>query len=336
MRNWIAIAAVVVLAGLLTVQGLTIRGRIAGQRAEPAEPEITWQEQVLASAEEMGIEPSFPDGSFISDQGATGYQVAYLVDQMLVAAHERTRCGDPEYGYRDPEFRFIDTPTNHWARDAAVRAAKLGVRQAFPDGRLGGNENLSGYQTLLLVTRAVETVDARLLCGAVAGGGEGAAEAQPLVAQTNADLAGMEARLRASLERSLATLLDSRLGDLRPMMAEEIRLALQADLADAMAGPATVTEGPPGPAGPPGPPGPAGEMGPAGAEGPSGPLGARGEAGPPGPPGPQGPQGPQGVPGEDGKDGADGGGSLPDLGVDGDDDGDDDRDGRRGRRRGDD
>ncbi|MEX2535250.1 MAG: S-layer homology domain-containing protein [Trueperaceae bacterium] len=333
MRKLLAIAAIVALAGLIALQGWALR-----DREQPMEQEEhgTWQEQVLASAQELGIEPSFPDGSFISDQGATGYQVAYLVDKMLSAADERTRCDDPQLGYPDPQYRFEDTPGDHWAQDSVERAAKLGVREAFPNGRFGGGDYLTGFQALLLVTRAMDTVDARARCRTVAGGGASpsrGAEMQLLaqpgeVAGNAVETAGLEAEVETgqvetgqlearfdSLQKSMAEELiaqiDALIAQLRPELAAEIRSALFAELDDMVASvlAAATTDGAAGPPGPAGPQGEPGETGPAGPQGGPGQPGTQGETGPPGPPGPSGAdgeQGPQGPPGERGPRGQDG------------------------------
>lgn len=323
MRKLLAIVAIVVLGGLIALQLVALGDR---QRPAQAEEYATWQEQVLASAEQLGIEPTFPDGSFISDKGATGYQLAYLIDKMLTVTDERISCSDPELGYADPGYRFEDVPEDHWAQASAQQAAKLGVREAFPDGRFEGGEYLTGFQALLLVTRAMDAVEARIDCVIVAGGGTPLAEgdgvqllAQPGVTAgvDGGQLGELESRLRESIRAGL----ESRLAQLRPQLAEEIRAALAAELEDMVASAASGSSvagppGPPGPAGPPGPVGPQGEQGPPGPQGepgPAGPEGDDGERGPRGPEGSQGPQGPQGPPGpqgeagEDGRDGSDGG-----------------------------
>jgi hypothetical protein len=336
MRQGISIAALACLAVLITLQALALRDR----RPAPAESATHegWQEQALESAERLGIETSFPDGSFISGEGATGYQLAYLIDQMLSAADERTSCPDSELGYPEAEFRFEDTPEDHWARPAVERVGRLGVRDAFPDGRFEGGEYLTGFQALLLVTRAMETTDARLLCGVVAAAGAGAGEQASATSAEAERLELLEGRLLASL--------DGRLSALRTELAAEIRGQLAAEMNDLLASHASSVRGearPPGPAGPPGPEGPQGERGPAGpqgergpqgpagpqgepgSQGPQGEPGERGPRGEPGEPGPQGPQGPQGPPGEDGRDGRDGGRPDPERGRERG--GDDDRDG---------
>ena len=317
MRKPLAIAAIVVIGALIALQVATLRDR---ERTPRPDEHSTWQEQVLASAEELGIEPTFPDGSSISDQGATGYQMAYLIDKMLTVANERTSCSDPDLGYADPGYSFVDVPADHWAQDAAQRTAKLGIREAFPEGRFDGGEYLTGYQALLLVSRALETVEARIDCVTVAGGG---VAGDPGEAVAAADLREIEARLEARISAGL----ESRLAQLRPQLTEQISAAIAADIEDMVAsaiadGAIVARPGPPGPQGPPGPAGPPGPQGPPGPPGEDGDDGERGPQGPQGPPGPPGPQGPQGPPGEDGRDGGGGGrggddGSDDDGGSDG-------------------
>ena len=351
MRKLLAIAAIVVLGGLIALQLATLRDR---ETPVPLDEHGTWQEQVLASAEELGIEPAFPDGSFISDRGATGYQIAYLVDKMLTVADERTSCSDPNAGFADPGYQFVDVPQDHWAQDAAQRAAKLGVREAFPDGRFEGGEYLTGFEALLLVTRAMETVDARIECAVVAGGGAPATAGEGLQFLATrsespevsaADLEALEARLRERITAGL----EARLAELRPQLVSEITDVLAADIDDMVASAMTASDlagpaGPPGPPGPPGPQGPAGPPGPAGPAGPQGERGPEGERGPQGPAGPAGSQGPQGPPGPQGPQGPPGpsGGGGNGGGDDGDGGNDDDEDDRgppgpnenRGRGRG--
>ncbi|MEX2540754.1 MAG: S-layer homology domain-containing protein [Trueperaceae bacterium] len=313
MRKMLAVAALAGLAGLIVLQALALRDREAAPSADRSEAALDdtaagagWQERVLESAERLGIEPAFPDGSFISDQGATGYQLAYLIDKMLAAADERSRCVEADFGYPDPTFRFEDMPEDHWARPAVERAARLGVRDAFPEGEFDGSEYLSGFQALMLVTRAMETVDTRLLCGAVAGGGAaGAAAAEGVQPASKSLEIGGQAllELQERLEQSLFARLDTRLAEMRPELSAEIRRALSAQVEDLVASSVPDRSGVPGPPGPPGEPGPQGEPGPPGPEGvpgTEGPPGPQGAPGPEGPAGPEGAQGPQGVPGPEG------------------------------------
>src|SRR5690606_10506854 len=103
--------------------------------------------------------------SFLGDNPVTGYQAAILVDRLLTRMDLATGCTDAAAGAADPGFSFTDVPQGHWAAGAAARVAQLGVSEAFPEGSLNGDEYLTGYQTALLISRAVDAVDAKLACG---------------------------------------------------------------------------------------------------------------------------------------------------------------------------
>ncbi|MBA3889596.1 MAG: S-layer homology domain-containing protein [Gemmatimonadaceae bacterium] len=226
-----------------------------------------WQRDAVRTLVDAGVEPAFPDGSFLSEETLTGYQAAILVSRLMNAIGDRTGCPDTAAGLAVVPEAFDDVPPDHWAASAVLEVARLGVEDAFPDGEFRGQEFLSGYQTALLLSRVLDVVDARVACG------ERADESRLMALQ-----AGL-----ADMERTVEGLRD------------EID-------AGALEGPAG-TVGPPGPAGPPGTIGAAGAAGPAGEPGPRGDTGADGPMGPPGPggtDGPPGPPGPQGPPGEDG------------------------------------
>lgn len=222
-----------------------------------------WRSQAVESLSAEGIDPAFPDGSFLGEGTLTGYQAALLVDRLLSIVDERTGCPDEVAGLPTPEFRFQDQPEGHWASDAVRTVGALGVAEAFPEGEFKGSEFLTGYQTALLVSRALEVVEAKTACG------ESAAF----------DVASELTERLDTLEEGIAD------GSLR-----------------GPAGPKgdPGEPGPAGPPGPPGPPGPAGEDGLAGAPGERGPPGPPGPAGPAGPVGPAGEPGPPGADGTPG------------------------------------
>lgn len=228
-----------------------------------------WGRGAVASLNEAGVDTGFPDGSFLGDNPVTGYQAAILVDRLLTRMDMATGCTDAAAGALDTGFSFSDVPQGHWAAGAAARVAQLGVSEAFPEGALRGDEYLTGYQTALLISRAVDVVDAKLECG----------------------------------EQTVV----ERLGAMSAEVSE-IRAEIASGALMGPRGPAG-PPGPAGEPGPQGEPGPAGEPGEPGATGPEGPAGPAGEPGPQGPAGPAGemgpagPAGPAGQPGADGRDG---------------------------------
>lgn len=225
-----------------------------------------WGREAVGRLTDAGVEIAFPDGSFLGQEAVTGYQAAVLVDRLLARMDSATGCTDAMAGLPDPDFRFEDVPSDHWAAPAAARVAALGVRDAFPDGQFHGDDLLGGYQVALLIAQALEAVDAKVACG----------------------------------ERSY----EARLGDvaeeLSTLRAEVAAGALQGPPGPAgPAGPAGAEgpQGPPGAQGPEGPQGLRGEVGPVGPAGPPGSAGPSGVQGPTGPQGPAGPAGPEGAPG---------------------------------------
>ena len=256
-----------VLAAIIVVLGVGVVVR--AQMSDAAED---WRVRGVAALADAGVSASFPDGSFLADDTLTGYQAAVLVTRMLDVTRDLARCPDPGVEVLSDAVEFEDVPSDHWAGDAVRRVAALGVEEAFPDGRFGGDAFLSGYQFAFLLARALEAAEAQVACGELAG---------------NAELA----RLSGEMDTLMASF---EAGELRGPAGPA-----------GSAGPA----GPAGPEGPPGPPGPSGAVGPsgpAGAMGPVGPEGPPGEAGvpgPEGPPGPVGPMGPDGVAGPPGPEG---------------------------------
>ncbi|MDF1523065.1 MAG: S-layer homology domain-containing protein [Trueperaceae bacterium] len=222
-----------------------------------------WRVGAVQDLAEAGVETGFADGSFLTEDPLTGYQAAVLIDRLLEQVSVRTGCPPVAVGSGEG---FSDVPADHWAAGAVAELGSLGVGEAFPDGRFGGDEVLTGYQTALLVARALESANAQVACGE-----QGSAQAV-------AELRGQVAELRAALAA----------GELQ-----------------GPAGPAG-PPGPAGPAGPQGPAGADGAQGPQGPAGPEGPQGATGPIGPIGPVGPAGADGAMGPVGPVGPAGADG------------------------------
>jgi hypothetical protein len=260
--------ATIVVGMVALVTLLLLLPRAGGQ-----EQADDWRADAVTQLSGAGIEPSFPDGSFLTDASLTGYQAAVLVGRLLDTVATRTGCPDPTVGMAAPGAAFVDVPPDHWAADAVAQVAALGVEPGFPGGEFRGDEFLTGYQTALLLARAVSVVDARVACG----------------------------------ERADSEVLAALYGDLGAVRDEVA--ALRAGIDDGSLQGPPGPEGPPGPAGEPGPAGSPGETGPAGPPGPAGAPGPIGERGPQGEPGaqglvgPAGPAGPAGAPGPSGPEG---------------------------------
>lgn len=237
---------------------LTILGFALAQSSDE-----DWKREAVTDLGDAGVSVSFPDGSFLGDNSLTGYQAAVMIDQLLSRVDERTGCTDPMAGLPDPDFSFGDVPQDHWAYASVERLAELGVRDAFPDGEFHGDSFLTGYQTALLVSKAVDLIDAKTACG----------------------------------EQGFETRLGDLAAELQDLHGEVASGALQGP--PGPAGP----QGPAGPAGPAGTDGVDGAdgergiPGPIGAVGPAGPTGLRGPSGPAGPAGPAGPRGADGADG---------------------------------------
>ena len=105
---------------------------------------------------EAGVDVTFADGSFLGAGTLTGYQAAVLVDRMLARVDAATGCPDQLVAGPEAGFAFSDVPEGHWAGSAVARVASLGVRDAFPTGEFRGDAFLSGYQTALLLERALD------------------------------------------------------------------------------------------------------------------------------------------------------------------------------------
>lgn len=222
-----------------------------------------WGRAAVRDLTARGVDTAFPDGSFLGEGSLTGYQAALLVDRMLEWSDRATGCPDLLLPQSESDFAFVDVPDEHWAAAAVARVARLGVAEAFPDGEFAGDDFLSGYQSALLLSRAMERIDEKITCGESA-----------LYERVDS--------LSAQLESVLARIAS---GELRGP--------------EGPPGPTGAT----GPQGPEGPPGPQGERGPIGLPGRPGEPGPTGEPGPMGPPGATGPAGETGPAGADGVDG---------------------------------
>ncbi|HEX7001284.1 MAG TPA: S-layer homology domain-containing protein [Trueperaceae bacterium] len=218
-----------------------------------------WGRAAVQGLNQGGVDVTFPDGSFLGEGTLTGYQAAVLVDRLLSQVDAATGCPDQLVAGFDT-FTFGDVPAGHWAAGSVSRLATLGISDAFPDGEFRGDGFLTGYQTALLLERALNLAMEKVECG--------------------------EARL---YER-----VDSLGGQLGQVLA-----AMEAGEFVGPPGPEG-PQGPigePGPTGPQGPAGPQGERGPIGLPGPTGDPGPTGAEGPQGPTGPQGDTGAAGEPG---------------------------------------
>src|SRR5690606_7470462 len=252
----------------------------------------TWGRDAVSSLSEAGVDTAFPDGSFLGEGAVTGYQAALLVDRLLSRIDAATGCTDAMAGASGSGFAFTDVPPDHWAAGAAQRIAALGVEEAFPGGALRGDEFLTGYQTALLLSRAVEAVDAKVACGESSVAERLGAMSEE-IAQVRADIAsgavagppgpagpqgepgpqGPPGEPGAPGAAGLACW-DRNANGLEDL-AEEVNGDGRGNALDCV--------------GPAGPAGPQGEAGPAGPQGPAGATGAMGPVGPAGPTGPMGP-----------------------------------------------
>src|SRR5690606_28990326 len=124
-----------------------------------------WGRDALGQLGDAGFELGFPDGSFLGEGAVTGYQAAVLIDRLLARADAGSGCTDAMAGLPDTGFAFSDVPPDHWAAGAATRVAALGVREACPEGRLGGDAFLPGCRTGALLAGAVDAVGAKVACG---------------------------------------------------------------------------------------------------------------------------------------------------------------------------
>ena len=243
--RWLVVAAVLVAVGvpLLAVQG--------------QDDAADWRVGAVQELAGAGLETGFPDGSFLADDPLTGYQAAVLIDRLLDQVAARTGCAPPA-----PETaEFVDVPGDHWAAGAVAQVAALGVGDAFPEGRFDGNATLTGYQTALLVARALASADDQVACSAPSGSEAVAVPPIDVVEVVQAAIADGSLQVPAGPQ-----------GPPGP------------------AGPA----GAPGTDGAPGTPGEAGPRGLDGAIGPAGPAGTAGSVGPIGPAGADGPSGTDG------------------------------------------
>lgn len=263
--------------------------------------DVQWGRDAVRGLGEKGVDVTFPDGSFLGGGSLTGYQAAVLVDRMLSRVDAATGCPDQLVAGPDQGFGFADVPADHWARSSVERVASLGVGVAFPSGEFHGDAFLTGYQTALLLDRALDLAMEKVVCGE-----------ERLYERVDA----LGSRLQAVLDAMAAGEFVGPAGPPGPPgPAGPPGVACWDVDGDGQAGPGEDrdgdgvvsvrdcrgADGAPGPAGPPGPPGPPGERGPLGlpgapgAPGEQGPPGEPGEAGPPGPPGPPGPAGEPGT-----------------------------------------
>src|SRR6056297_952920 len=147
----------IVAWGVLTAIALPIvfvQGQNAGD----------WQTGAVEDLSAGGLDTGFPDGSFLAEESLTGYQAAVLVSRLLEQVGQRTGCPDP-MGDTGGGAAFADVPNDHWAATAVADVAALNVADAFPGGTFDGDDYLTGYQTALLLSRALAVVDTSVACG---------------------------------------------------------------------------------------------------------------------------------------------------------------------------
>jgi len=94
---------------------------------------------------------------------------------------------------------FPDIPAGHWAGDAVVEIADLGIVIGFPDGTFRGNEAFTRYQMALVISRLLAVIDANM--DAELGALRGAMQSMA------ADLAAQGVRLSAA-ESAIAAISD--------------------------------------------------------------------------------------------------------------------------------
>ncbi|MDF1523519.1 MAG: S-layer homology domain-containing protein [Trueperaceae bacterium] len=119
---------------------------------------------------------------------------------------------------------FPDIPSGHWAGDAVVEIADLGIVIGFPDGTFRGNEAFTRYQSALVISRLLAVVDANM-ADLDAAHSDAIAALRASMQELAADVAAQGVRLAAT-ESAVAGLSDN-------VAANAARLdAVEATLAD--------------------------------------------------------------------------------------------------------
>ena len=139
---------------------------------------------------------------------------------------------------------FPDIPEGHWAGDAVMDIAELGIVIGFPDGTFRGNEAFTRYQSALVISRLLDVVEGNM-DAAMAMTNEDIASLRNAVQELAADVAAQGVRLSAA-EGAVAGLSDdtaanaARLDELEAMlegmdMTAEIDPAVLRDLQNQIA-----------------------------------------------------------------------------------------------------
>jgi DNA-binding Lrp family transcriptional regulator len=116
-------------------------------------------------------------------------------------------------GLAHAQTPFDDVPSNHWAEDAVVRIADLGIVIGFPDGTFRGDESFTRYQAALVVDRLLDVLNDDI---------------QALRAMTESDLESLRNAVN-ELEGEVGSL-EGRVEALEDAMAELARIdALEAE-----------------------------------------------------------------------------------------------------------
>ena len=137
---------------------------------------------------------------------------------------------------------FPDIPEGHWAGDAVMEIADLGIVIGFPDGTFRGNEAFTRYQSALVISRLLAVVEDNM-DAAMAMTNSDIASLRNAVQELAADVAAQGVRISAA-EGAVAGLSDdtsanaARLDELEAMIANmdmEIDPAVLRDLQNQIA-----------------------------------------------------------------------------------------------------
>ena len=98
---------------------------------------------------------------------------------------------------------FSDVPADHWAYDAVIQLAAVGLVEGYPDGTYGGTRMMTRYEAALVFARTLARLEALVEEEVYATNADLRAQ---VVAEVLADIEGAKAELAALIKEELANI----------------------------------------------------------------------------------------------------------------------------------
>ena len=132
----------------------------ARQAEYPDVPQNHWTYSAIETLSSGGILVGYPDGRFRGDSPVMRYEIAVMLARspscILSPATSEVRL---QYDSQPlSKSDFTDVPPNHWAHDAALRLAQIGIIKGDLQGRFRGAEPLTRYEFAAVLRRHADSL----------------------------------------------------------------------------------------------------------------------------------------------------------------------------------